>query len=67
MPDECRSSACYLDLSCNLLDKGSYTVLRGKSGQQIKQCVNVLKPTKLLAGGFWPKLSCIDLSPEARE
>lgn len=60
-------SLCYLDLSCNLLDEESFATLRGKSGQQIKQCVNILKPTQLLAGGFWPKLSYIDLSPGAHE
>ena len=30
---------CYLDLSCNHLDSGSYATLRGKSRQQIRQCV----------------------------
>lgn len=60
-------SLCYLDLSCNLLDEESFATLRGKSGQQIKQCVNILKPTQLLADGFWPKLSYIDLSPGAHE
>ena len=30
---------CYLDVSCNPFHKGSYAVLRGKSRQQIRQCV----------------------------
>lgn len=58
---------CYLDLSCNPLDEGSYATLQGQSGQHITQGVNILQPTKLLAGGFWPKLSCIDLGSKARE
>ena len=54
---------CYLDLCCNGLDWRSYATLKGESKQQIRRRVNILRPTKLLAGGYWPKLRCIDLSP----
>ena len=58
---------CYLDLSSNPLDEDSYATLQGQSRQQIRQGVNILQPTRLLAGGFWPKLSCIDLSARATQ
>ena len=53
----------YLDLSYNWLlpDRRSCRVLKGNSKQRIGLCCNHLRPTKRLAGGLWPELSCINL------
>lgn len=53
----------HLDLSHNSIGTDGCVFLRGRSKQQLRLKVNVLQPSKQLAAGNWPDLSCVDLTP----
>ena len=52
-----------LDLSHHQLTWFAFGALRGKSKQPIRLSLNQLRPTRLLAGGLWPKLRWLNLTP----
>ena len=53
-----------LGLSYLQLTWSDVGIVRGDSKQEIGLCLNQLQPTKQLAGGLWPKLCWLDLTPD---